>query len=190
MSVSASQNRNWGSIPCEKNRLPELTNAPCTLIIIRKVKQEGDYTDNDFNKEEHRVDDQQCDDAGLSFHRGNNTRILSTDPQRNNNDLTSLLTLYEIRGMRQLPSMGEGAKRKKDASLFSSPLSFGKLVKPNAVTATKCHTTKKRLNESRTSVGAFRHGRGLKSPHVIVVTSFGQRSGILDLITVSLRFVF
>src|SRR5271155_5596587 len=95
-------------IPCEKNRLPELTNAPCTLIIISKAKQEGNNTDNDFNKEEHRFDYQQCDDAGLSFHPGNNTRILSTDPQRNNNDLTCLLALYEIRVMGELPSMGEG----------------------------------------------------------------------------------
>lgn len=33
------------------------------------------HTDDDFDKEEHRVDDQQCDDAGLALHRGKCSRV-------------------------------------------------------------------------------------------------------------------
>jgi len=60
-------------IPCERNRLPELTNAPCTLIApLADANREVGHTDDDFHKEEDGVDDQQSDDAGLALHRGKN----------------------------------------------------------------------------------------------------------------------
>jgi len=159
----------WVIIPCEMNRLPELTNAPCTLIIISKAKQEGNNTDNDFNKEEHRVDDQQCDDAGLPFHRSNNTRILSTDPQRNKNDLTCLSALYEIRVMSELPSMGDGPKRKKDASLFCSPLSFGKFESGSRMPSLPQYVTPLKKDKMKAVHPSGHSGTAevLNPPHVI-----------------------
>jgi len=161
----------------------------CTMYPDRqKIKQKwGGNTDNDFDKEEYWVDDQQCDDAGLSFHRGKQQSYDGSSQREDpNNNLTCLSALYKscfVAVMSELPSMGEGANERRMLLCFVLRFLWKVLVESRMPSLPQYVTPKNLKMESRTSVGPFRHG--LNPPTLIRAKEL--RSGNFDIVTPPFR---